>query len=124
MVLMTVDERDAGAERLETLAEALRTEILALDVDDVTSVQAGEPPAGARGFDMAAAGALLASVNGSALIIRQLVTAVRSWLGRNRDSTPRTVELTIGDKTLRLTDASAEQQDRLIEEFVRSVARQ
>jgi hypothetical protein len=122
-VVLRVDEDGAGAERLAELAGALRTELLALDVDDVRPVRGGLPPAGARGFDMVAAGALLASLNGSAAVVGNLVATVRSWLCRGPVAVPRTVELTVGANTLRVTGASDEQQDRLVDAFVDAIAR-
>jgi hypothetical protein len=122
-VVVRVDEDGAGAERLAELAGALRAELLALDIDDVRPVRGGPPPAGARGFDMVAAGALLASLNGSAAVVGNLVATVRSWLSRGPAAVPRTVELTVGANTLRVTGASDEQQDRLVDAFVDAIAR-
>jgi hypothetical protein len=123
-VLVRIEEDGAGAERLAALADALRTELLNLDVDDVRPVRFGRPPAGARAVDIAASGSLLASIGDSATALSQLVTAVRSWVGRSRGTAARTVEVSVGDNSLRLTGASAEQQDRMIEAFVRTVAQQ
>jgi hypothetical protein len=55
----------------------------------------------------------------SELLIR-VVGAVREWLKRDPEPA-RTVKLTIGDRTIELSAASSEQQDRLITEFVRAV---
>jgi hypothetical protein len=121
-VLLKVEESGAGAERLADLAQALRGELLALDVDDVRPVRDGAPPSGSRGIDVAAAGALVASLSGSVEALGPLLRTVREWLGRGAKAAPRTVELTIGDKTLRVTNASDAQQDRLIEAFISAVA--
>ncbi len=122
-VLVRVDEHGACADRLAELADALRTELLALDVDDVKPAPGGDPPPGSRAFDVAAAGALLASLSGSAELISHVVVAARAWLGRgDAAAADRTVELTVGDKTLRVTGASGEQQNRLIDAFLRAVA--
>lgn len=121
-VLVRVQESGADAERLADLADNLRTEILALDVDDVRPVSDGAAPPGSRAMDVAAVGALLASLNGSTEALGHLVRTVRSWLGRGANAVPRTVELTVGDKTLRVTNASGEQQDRLVEAFIAAVA--
>ena len=120
-VWVKVEEGGADAERLQELTEGFRAELLALDVEDVSCVREGEVPPGSRAVDLAAVGALLVSVKGSMQFLGQLVAAARSWL--TRSSAGRTVELTIGDKTLRMTNASSDQQDRLVEEFIHAVNR-
>jgi hypothetical protein len=120
-VLVRVDEHGACADRLAELADALRTELLALDLDDVKPAPGGDPPPGSRAFDVAAAGALLASLSGSAELISHVVVAARAWLGRGGE-VDRTVELTVGDRTLRVTGVSDQQQNRLIDAFLRAVA--
>jgi hypothetical protein len=92
---------------------------LELEVEGVEPVQAGEAPAGTRAVDIAAVGALLVTLTSSAGAAAGVVDMVRGWL--RRGSGGRTVELTIGDKTLKLSGASDEQQERLIQEFLRSV---
>jgi hypothetical protein len=119
-MIITLDEADADAERLAQLAEGVRTELLDLDVDDVKPLRTGVAPAGTRGLDVAGIGAFVVSLGSSAEAINQIVTALRAWIGTGR-SAPREVELTVGDTTLRLSDATLAQQDRLIEEFVRAV---
>lgn len=121
--MVQVDEQGADAERLAHLAGALRTELLALGAADVKPVRGAPPPAGARGVDVIAAGAMLASLAGSAEVIGRLVSTVRAWLRRGGGAVPRTVELTVGDNTLRVTNAAGEQQDRLIEAFITAIAR-
>lgn len=122
-VIVRIDEEGADAERLQILTDGLREELLELDVQDVTSVRGGQVPPGSRGVELAAVGALLVSIKGSADLLRSVVNTVRSWLS-GRHTAPRTVELTIGDKTLLVTDTSSDQQERLIEQFLRSIARE
>ena len=118
-VLIAVGEPGADAERLQRLSDGARAELLDLDVDDVRPVRTGEVPPGARAVDAAAVGAFVVSLGGSAEALTQILTALRRWVGRSR--APRSVEMTIGDKTLRISDASLDQQDRLIEKFVELV---
>ncbi|MDQ3103932.1 MAG: hypothetical protein M3Q87_01685 [Actinomycetota bacterium] len=120
-VLVTIDEDGADALRLEALSLGLRGELLTLDVDDVRHVPGGEVPRGARAIDVAAVGALMVTLTGSVDLVGRIVGSVRSWLARG--SPERTVELSVGDKTLKLSAASPEQQERLVEEFLRSVGR-
>lgn len=118
-VLVTIDEDGADGQRLETLSLGLRGELLTLDVDDVRRVPGGAPPPGTRAVDLATVGALLVTLSGSVDLVSRVVGTVRSWLARG--SPDRVVELSVGDKTLKLSAASPEQQERLVREFLRSV---
>jgi hypothetical protein len=119
-VLVRIDESGADDERLDELTSVLSAELLSADVDDVARVSEGDAPPGARAADFAAIGALLVTLQTSIAAVHRMVAAVRSWLARG--STERSAELVVGDVTLRLTGSSSEQQNRLIEEFVRAVA--
>ena len=122
-VLVRIAEEGADTERLAELSNALCADLLALDVDDVTPVSAGAPPSGARGVDVQTVDALLVTGRAVVDLLGPLISAVRSWMDRHGDATPRTVELTVGDKTLKVTDATPDQQDRLVMEFLRALAR-
>ncbi|MGW7378087.1 hypothetical protein [Streptomyces sp. NPDC054794] len=63
-LLIRLSEEGAEAEDLEQLTGFLRTELLALDVDDVRTVPAGQTPPGARAVDVALVGTLLVSLGG------------------------------------------------------------
>jgi hypothetical protein len=116
---VSVTDAEADRERLDELTLNLRRELLELDVDRVERVSAGAAPEGTRGLDVATIGALLVTLSSSANAVAGLVATVRGWL---RHAPPgRTVELAIGDKTLKLSGATNEQQERLIQEFLRSV---
>lgn len=117
-LIVSVDEGGADSERMEQLTLALRRELLQLDVEDVEPVRAGPAPEGTRAIDVAAVGALLVTLTSSAAALTGVVNTVRGWLGQG--SRGRTVELTIGDKTLKLAGASDEQQEQLVREFLRS----
>src|SRR6478735_2272287 len=115
-IVVAVDEVDADTARLETLSLQLQEELLSTGADDVTGLTTGEAPPGTRGLDLAAAGALVVSVANSVAALSQVEETVRRRLGRG--SGGRTVELTIGDRHLRLTHASAEKQTCLISAFL------
>lgn len=119
--VVTVELLDPGTEpeRRDELMLDLRQELTELDVTSVSTVPAGQAPPGSKGFDNAAAAALLVQVQGSASALSMLVSAVRLWLGRGKQP-GRSVRLTIGDRTLELSHATSEQQDRLMEEFLRA----
>lgn len=119
--MITVQEDRADDERLEALTSALRRELSALDVDDVTVVHEGELPPGARAVEIAAVGALLVVFRQSAELVKSIVTTIRSWLVAAPAG--RSVEITLGDTTLKVASATPEQQDLLISEFVGALQR-
>ena len=121
---LQLSEDGADAVRLAALTGYLRAELLQLDVEDVTAMQAGEPPPGARVVDVAAVGGLLVTLGqsaeglrSSAQGLRSVVSAIRNWLLRG-EGIHRTVRLELDGDALELSDASAAVQDRLIELFV------
>jgi hypothetical protein len=119
MRLVLTGRQDGDREELDELTLQLRERLLELDVDDVRRVSDGPAPEGTRAFDAVTADALLVAFTHSLQASTAIVTLVRTWLDRApRD---RTVELTIGDRTLRLGNASSDQQDRLVEEFLAAV---
>lgn len=120
-MLVTISERGVDPVRLDESAMLLRAELLELEVDDVRPVRGGEVPGGARAIDPATVGALLVVIKESTDLAGRVVAAVRSWLRRS----PRgqEVELTVADRTLRLGDATPQQQERLIDEFVRAISK-
>jgi hypothetical protein len=114
---LQLSEEGADAERLDALTGLLRDELLQLDLEDVTALQAGEPPPGARGLDAAAVGGLLVSLGSSADGLRSVVSAIRGWLARG-GGTHRTIRLEIGGDAVELSEATVADQDRLIGLFI------
>jgi hypothetical protein len=110
-------EDGADAERLDALTRFLRQELLQLEAEDVTALRAGEPPPGARVFDVIAVGGLLVSLGRSASGLGAVVSAIRKWLARG-DGTRRTVRLEIGGDVLELSEATTADQDRLVDLFI------
>ena len=110
----------ADEDRVDALASQLRRELLEMDIEDVRRRSAGAAPEGTRALELAAVGALIVTMQQSSELLIRVVGAVREWLKRDPEPA-RTVKLTIGDRTIELSAASSEQQDRLISEFVRAV---
>ena len=115
---LQLSEDGADAERLAVLTSYLRSELLQLDVEDVKALPAGEPPPGARAFDVATVGALLIALGQSAEGLQSVVSVIRDWLRRG-EGKDRAVRLELGGDALELSQASAADQGRLIELFVR-----
>jgi hypothetical protein len=108
-------------EELSSLAFQLRDELLDLDVSDVsTSPGEGQLPEGAKGLELAAVGSLLVSLVAKADTVKKVVSTIRGWLARQR---LHSIEITIEGDTLKLTNASAEDQERLVEAWVSRHAR-
>jgi Effector Associated Constant Component 1 len=107
---------DTDPEARERLTRQLRNELRALDVDDVTPVEAAPPPEGAKG----AAGALtelLVTMSGAGGVFVTVIATIKDWLGRR--SAGHTVKLTIDGDTLELSGATPEERDELVQTFVR-----
>ena len=100
---------DDDGEDVDALSRALRRELLDLDVEQVDLVAAGDEPPGAKGLG-AVVGWLSVRIRGASAL-RAVVGAVRLWSSR----TGRTIEVTIGTDVLKVSAATAEQQDRIIE---------
>jgi hypothetical protein len=114
---LQLSEEGADAERLAVLTGYLRAELLQLDVEDVTAPQTGEAPPGARVVGVAAVSGLLVALGQSAGGLQSVVSTIRDWLRRG-EGTRRTVRLELDGDALELSQASAADQERLIELFV------
>jgi hypothetical protein len=115
-VVVRVDESGADPERLDAVTRLLREELARLDVDDVSSLRGGAAPEGSRAFDVIAAGGLLVSL-GSSQLLRSVVATVRGWLTRS-PAGGRSVRIEVDGDMLELSDASREDQDRLVAMFL------
>lgn len=115
-ILLT--EEDAEAERVAELTGYLREELLDLDVDDVTTLSGGEAPPGTRAVTQI--GALLVTLGSSATALNQVVTVIRSWMGRRRPDTHPSLHLRMGDDVLEVSEAT---DDQVAEAFKIFVAR-
>ncbi len=103
-------------EELSSLALRLREELLSLDVSSVSKPDGqGRVPDGAKGLELAAFGALLVNFIASPETLKNVVSTIRDWLGRQK---LRTVEITMDGDTLKLTKASSKDQERLVELWV------
>ncbi|MEU5212696.1 hypothetical protein [Streptomyces sp. NPDC020742] len=107
---------DTDAEELQSLAAQLRRALLELDVEDVQLARGAEaPPEGAKPGEAVAVGALV--VTAAPLLVRQVLQLVDTWL-RNRPL--RSVKVEFDGGSIELGHASAEDQRRLIDAFVRA----
>jgi hypothetical protein len=114
---LQISEEGADAERLGVLAGYLRAELAQLDVQGVTTLSAGEPPAGARASGLVVAGGLLASLGQSLSGLQAVLSVISGWLRRGQGPS-RKVRLELDGDVLELSQASADDQERLIGLFL------
>lgn len=107
-VLQVHPAPDDDAGDLAELTGLLRGELLDLDVAAVEQLPAGAVPAGTKGV-AAVAGWLAVQLGPEAL--RSVLAKLADWVARN----DRGVEVTYGGDTLKLTRATREQQEKIID---------
>lgn len=111
---------DVAPEEIDQLTQALRAEILQLDeVDTVDQATAGPAPAGTKGLDIAALGALVVGIAPGIQAVSKVIDVVRGWLADRSPATPP-LKMTIGDKSIEIVP-DKEQQDALVRQFVASL---
>jgi hypothetical protein len=98
---------------LDQLTRQLRTELLDTDVEDVRLLREGEAPAGAKVVDPATIGSLAVTLAPAA--IPGLIGLLQGWL-RGRPAAG--VKVTIGRDSIELTNATAQQVERLTKAFL------
>ena len=113
-------EPDADPEEMDRLTSDLRLELLELDVDSVSPVSAGPAPLDSKGLELAAIGTLLVYAKNSLPLVSAVVSAVRAWVQRGVSS-GRTLKVTVDGKTLELSAATEDQQQQVVDEFLRSL---
>lgn len=98
---------DGDEEEAAGLARRLRAELLDLDVDAVESVPDGVVPEGAKGLS-SLTGALAVRLGAAGL--QAVLGKIRDWVSRSG----RSVEVTIDGDTVKVTGATSEQQEKII----------
>jgi hypothetical protein len=105
---------DGDAEELAEVTRQFRRELLALDVEAVRTPTEGDAPAGSKGLELAALGALVVTV-GRSQVLSSVLAAVRSWLAGSQQ---RSVRLELDGDVLELTGVSSKEQRRLTDEWL------
>lgn len=111
---LVVDGFDGDRPAASAASESLLDELSLLDFDRLDRVSGGEPPAGTRGADVTAVGALVGIVS-SPIVLRAAMDVVRSWLVR-QDGAAVTVKC--GKDSIRLAGASTDEQRALVDMFI------
>jgi hypothetical protein len=112
LIVQVLPAADSDAEDLADLAGGLRAELLDLDEVLVTPYAAEAAPAGAKGLGTLAG--WLVTQFGSLDGLRAAVAVVRGWVGR----TGRTVEVSIDGDVLKLTGATSQQQEKIVDAWL------
>ncbi|WP_327351093.1 hypothetical protein [Streptomyces sp. NBC_01304] len=102
-------------EELQLRVEALRDDLLQLDVDRVERPVAGPAPQGTRAGAMEAINALLVVLTPTLPLLQGLIAVVQNWSGW---AGGRTVVLRIGDNELAVTGVRGREQQRLIDTWI------
>lgn len=107
-LLVRVNPADDGdEEEAAELVRRLRAELLDLDVDAVEPVPDGVVPEGAKGLS-SLAGTL--AVRWGVAGLQAVLVRIRDWVSRSG----RSVEVTIDGDTVKVTGATSEQQEKII----------
>jgi Effector Associated Constant Component 1 len=105
----------ADAEESAEFARQLRETLLDLDVDQVALAQTGEAPAGSKGIPIDWS-TLLVTLAASGSALTAVINTVQSWLSRQGQ---QSVTLEMGGDKLILTGASSQQQQELVDNWIR-----
>jgi hypothetical protein len=115
--LQLMANADVDQDELSELTARLRSSLLETEVTDVSLGRAGSIPEGARAGEAIAVGALAVSLAPS--VVRSVFHVVETWM---QHRPLRSVKITLDGRTIELTNASSEQQSRLVEAFIQSTA--
>ena len=112
LILQVLPAADSDAEELADLAAGLHDELLSVDGASVAPLPAEAAPEGAKGLGDVAG--WLAAQFGTLDGLRTLVAAVRGFAAR----TGRTVEVSMDGDHLKVTGATSQQQEEIIDAWL------
>jgi hypothetical protein len=101
-------------EAIADAALALGQELAELDVEAVLPATAGAAPAGAKGIELLALGGLLVKLGRSTHALREVVDAIRQWVGR----TGASVRVAMDGDVLEIKGASSADVKQLIDAWI------
>jgi len=121
VALLLEGDPDLDSEQKDELTRRLRKEILQFDVDSVDLAKGAGDVTGAKVADPVTLGAIIVALSASGGVLPTLLATVRDWL-RN-SSKAHKVSITIGDDTIELDKATADQQQALVDAYCRRHSR-
>jgi hypothetical protein len=114
---LQLETATAGDERgLEQLTSALSDELRQVRGARVERVRV-EAPEQTKGLDAATIGSLLVSLTSAGGALTALVGVLSGWIRRDRG---RRITVKIGDRSIELSDATLDQEQQLIDAFVKA----
>ncbi|MEV6522271.1 hypothetical protein AB0M43_10045 [Longispora sp. NPDC051575] len=99
------------------LALRLRDELAQLDVDSAALATGGPAPVGTKGPDAVTLAAVVVAMSGSGAVLPALVRTAQDWLRRH--TARHRIVMTLGDDSIELPAPTPEQQQSLIDAFLR-----
>jgi hypothetical protein len=115
--VVRIKDDSVDPEQLDDLAVDLRHELLEGPIEEVSRRSSGTAPSAARGTDLVEVGVLVVQFAANAGLLSEAVRRLADWRSRKR---VLQVEIELGDARLVLSDATPEQQQALIDAFIRS----
>src|SRR5262245_21333 len=103
---------DADEQEVAQLTIRLRRQLLELDIQSVDRVRSGEAPQGTRAAEVLALGGLLVTMAKSTAALKPVLGVIQSVVAARPG---RSVELVIDGDTIKVTDPTSQEQQRLIE---------
>lgn len=107
-------------ELLDAYSRRLREELMELDVDSVEYADQEDAPKGSKGVG-AAVGDMIFSLAPLDYAVSSVVGAVQSFVSRGQQCN---VTLDIGGNSITIQDTTPEQQQKLIDAWIKSVSEQ
>jgi hypothetical protein len=105
---------DSDFEELAQLCDGLRRDLLELEVETVNAIGGGPAPARSKTSAADTVGTLVVALSNSAVVVA-LVGVLRAWVRRGAG---RKVTLRLGENSIEISQASAEQQAMLIKSWL------
>lgn len=102
-------------DEVDDQARLLRTELLDLDVDSAEFAPGGPAPELSKGADADTISTIIVALSTSPVLL-QLVRVLRDWVRRDER---RKIELRDGERSMLLTNTSADDNQAAIEAFFR-----
>jgi hypothetical protein len=122
-ILINMFDEDLDAAEVERLTLTLRRELLGIaEVQDIVGVTSGPAPEGSRAIGLLELGSLLVTIKPTAEALGKVFGVLRGWLASRKTSgsgASSVLRITVNGQSLELTP-TAEQQQLLVEEFIRA----